>query len=135
MIESEEKYFNYIGHNFQENSNSFEKPTKAAKMSLEEKLKYILADESNYSNAWKDNTDFIKELGYKPLNDDSLFLDGGALTGENSENLWGFKNETFYGGLWPERYNKLHNYFLLSKDEGQRQVVGKMEEVISSMIL
>ena len=73
----------------------------------------------------------MRDLGNRTGLDDTSFGNHLEMTHfmNQDDNIWGFKDETLDRGFWPERYNKMHNYFLLSKNEKERDVIRKYEEV------
>ena len=113
----EDKYFEFIGRTFSEKEGERE-----SEGSLDQKLQRLLEEGGRRTNLWKDNTHLLRHLS-QPQGAEEM-----SVLAETLES-WSFRDEVSGGKVWPERYNKLHNYFLLSKADPTQKNLRETEEV------
>lgn len=124
----ESEYFDYIGKSFKSNKNENLAPFKQKQLSVEEKLKLVLNEGATARNTWKNNTELLKDIGRQLGQDEASFmLETNQMSSRND--FWEFKDERPESVIWPERYNQIHNYFLLAKNKREREMLIKFEEV------
>ena len=110
-------YFDYIG-------TDWETPLKAPRLasekspeSLETRLQKMLQDDYEERDLWKNGTELIARLKSESWQKESIFREAETREEQDPASFWEFRKEGGGAGMWPERYNKMFNYFLLSKDE------------------
>lgn len=128
--EDHSNYFDYIDTDWEAPARLIDLDPKKNSKSLESRLKKILEEESEENDFWKNGTELIEKLKK------NLSLKGGFLERNEDEEVfeprkyWEFRSEKSGDGLWPERYNKMFNYFLLAKDENSKNELITAHEVL-----
>lgn len=126
----ESEYFEYIGKSFKSSKNKQLAHSKKRQLSVEEKLKLVLNQKSFASSMWKNNTELLYDIGERLAHDEASFmLDTNRIGSREQDDFWDAKDETLDFVIWPERYNKIHNYYLLSKNKREREQMKLYEGV------
>lgn len=111
------EYFDYIGTDWDTPLRPARSASQKSPESLEVRLQKMLQDDNEEADVWKNGTELIARLKSESWKKESIFRETETREEQDAASFWEFRKEGGDVGMWPERYNKMFNYFLLSKDE------------------